>query len=205
MTQFINTGVYDKNRPFYTTVSPSMDILVSSNLERLLFELSGKESGTVASYMKALSTEGKFTIPDSMHEELNRLFQSGYCSEEDTMKSIKKVFEGSGYLIDTHTAVAYKVLNDYRAATGDDRVSVVVSTASPFKFCEAVLEALGKSCEKEGESTAGGAMLIETLSEATGSAIPAPLLDLKTAVSRFNDTVKIPAMKAAVIEFIRGR
>jgi len=196
--QFINTGVYDKNRPFYTTVSPSMDILISSNLERLLFELSGKDGKAVVSYMSALSAEGCYEVPGFVRDELNRLFASGFCSEEDTKKTIADTFNKSDYLIDTHTAVAYKVLNDYRASTEDETTAVVVSTASPFKFCEAVLEALGEPHED-------GVNLIETLSEATGCAAPAPLAELKGKMPRFLDTVETNGMKAAVISFIRGR
>jgi len=199
LTQFINTGLYDKNRPFFTTVSPSMDILVSSNLERLLFELSGRDGCAVASYMAALSEEGKYIVPDTMHAGLCRIFHSGFCSEEDTMKTIKDTYESNGYLIDTHTAVAYKVLNDYRHATGDKKVSVVVSTASPFKFCEAVLKALGHDYSNKG------AILLDTLSEVTGCAVPKPLIDLKYATTRFNDSVSISAMNAAVIDFIGRR
>ena len=105
LTQFINTGVYDKNRPFYTTVSPSMDILVSSNLERLLFELSGRDGNAVASYMSALSDTGCYEVPGPIRVELGRVFASGFCSEEDTLKTIRDTFDKSGYLIDTHTAV----------------------------------------------------------------------------------------------------
>jgi threonine synthase len=199
LTVFMNTGVYDRNRPFYTTVSPSMDILVSSNLERLLFELSGKDGDAVTSYMSGLATEGRYAVPDSVRKELGRVFSSGYCSEEDTKKTIDGIFKKHNYLIDTHTAVASKVLNDYRAATGDDSTSVVVSTASPFKVCEAVLDALGHP--NEGHGTA----LIDALSGATGSEIPKPLAALKGKLPRFHDTVTKSGMKASVAEFIRRR
>jgi threonine synthase len=199
LTQFINTGVYDKNRPFYTTVSPSMDILVSSNLERLLFELSGKNGDVVSAYMKSLSREGLYAIPENVRSELNRIFQSGFCSEEDTMRMIKETFENSDYLIDTHTAVAYKVLNDYREKTNDKSISVVVSTASPFKFCEAVLEALGQPKSNSGVT------LIDKLSDVTGCVVPIPLASLKSAVPRFEDSVAISEMKASVITFVNGR
>ena len=198
LTQFINTGVYDKNRPFYTTVSPSMDILVSSNLERLLYELSGKNGKIVASYMSSLSSDGSYKIPDNVQKELTRVFASGHCSEEDTAKTINNTFKNSDYLIDTHTAVAYKVLGDYRAATGDSTTSVVVSTASPFKFCEAVLDALGQASTKKDIS------LIDTLSEVTGVAVPTPLAQLKGKESRFDKAVAIDGMKDAVIAFIEG-
>jgi len=199
LTQFISTGVYDKNRPFYNTVSPSMDILISSNLERLLFELSGMDGSTVAAYMSALSLEGRYTISCSVREELNRVFASGYCSEEDTLHTIGETFKKSNYLIDTHTAVAYKVLKNYMTTTGDDRTAVVVSTASPFKFCEAVLDALGQP------HSGSGADLIDALSEMTGCAVPAPLTGLKSKIPRFNETVSTSDMKTAVMDFIRGR
>jgi len=197
LTQFINTGTYDKNRPFYTTTSPSMDILVSSNLERLLFELSGKNGNTVSSYMRSLAEEGCYNVPDFVQKELNRIFSAGQSSEADTMKIISETFNNKKYLIDTHTAVAYKVLHDYRKETGDDTVSVVVSTASPFKFCEAVLGALGQP----GESN--GVLLIDTLSEITGCTVPAPLSDLKTKAARFNVSVETDGMKNAVLDFLR--
>jgi threonine synthase len=151
LAQFISTGIYDRNRPFYTTISPSMDILVSSNLERLLYELSGKGGGAVAGFMSALQEEGLYEVPAAARGEISRVFAGGRCSEEETLSTIADTFKTNGYLIDTHTAVAYKVLGEYREETGDNTASVVVSTASPFKFCESVLEALG------GTGSAGGA------------------------------------------------
>jgi len=203
LTQFIKTGTYNRNRPFYTTVSPSMDILISSNLERLLFELFGKNGKAVESYMYSLSEKGEYSISDLVNDELNRIFYSGHCSEEDTMKTINDTFKKNTYLIDTHTAVAYKVLNDYREETGDDSISVVVSTASPFKFCEAVLEALGLS--PDSVKPASGVDLIDKLAEITGCTIPTPLLALKNAKNRFSGYVAIDGMKDAVIDFIKGR
>ena len=199
LTQFISTGVYDRNRPFYTTVSPSMDILISSNLERLLFESSGKDGSAVKAFMSALSSEGRYSIPDSMSGELSRVFASGHCSEEDTKKTIGHTFDKYNYLIDTHTAVAYKVLDDYRAKSGDDTTAVVVSTASPYKFCEAVLEALDVQIEGHG------AMLIDSLFDKTGFAVPAPLSKLKDQVPRFYESVAVSGMKAAVRRFVGGK
>jgi len=144
LTQFFGTGVYDKNRRFYTTASPSMDILVSSNLERLLFEISGKDSGAVSSYMSSLSSAGRYEVSEKTRSELSGVFAGGWCSEEDTLGTIAESLREKGYLIDTHTAVAFKVLQCYREESGDSTPAVVVSTASPYKFCEAVLRALGK-------------------------------------------------------------
>ena len=196
LTQFLNTGVYDKNRPFYTTASPSMDILVSSNLERLLYELSGRDSGMVTGYMAGLAANGRYEIPASVRDEAGRVFTGGRCSEEETMKVIAETFNAHNYLIDTHTAVAYKVLLDYMKDTGDSRPSVVVSTASPYKFCSSVLNALGKP------QTADGVELIDMLSEATATPVPAPLAALRTARPRFKKVVPVSGMKASVLEFL---
>ena len=196
LSQFINTGVYDRKRKFFTTVSPSMDILVSSNLERLLFELSDKDGGAVASYMSALSDDGRYEVPTGVHENIKEIFASGFCSEEDTLETIADTFNDSGYLTDTHTAVAYKALKDYRRATGDRSAAVVVSTASAFKFCESVLEALGRPY------SAGGVSLIDTLSAVTGSPIPAPLAGLGSLTPRFPGSIGAHDMKSAVTDFL---
>ncbi|MCL2820081.1 MAG: threonine synthase [Oscillospiraceae bacterium] len=198
LTQFINTGVYNKNRPFFTTVSPSMDILVSSNLERLLFEISGKNGDTVSSYMESLSKDGFYKIDSGVESELGRIFSSGFCSEEDTMKTIKDTFDKNNYLLDTHTAVAYKVLEDYKKETGDESISVVVSTASPFKFSHAVLNALNPCAELKDD-----AGLIDKLSTLTGCTAPKPLADIKNEKPRFDETVKVDGMKESVLKFIR--
>jgi len=196
LTQFINTGVYDKNRSFYTTASPSMDILVSSNLERLLFELSGKDGGAVAGYMSALSGAGRYEVPARIRDEAKLVLAGGWCSEKDTMGAIAETFNKHNYLIDTHTAVGYKVLCDYRADSGDESPCVVVSTASPFKFCDSVIMALGKKAPDIGVN------LLDTLAEITGCAIPAPLATLKDKVPRFKRSVPPSEMKAAVREFL---
>ena len=196
LTQFINTGSYDRNRPFYTTISPSMDILVSSNLERLLFEMSGKDSGAVSKYMSALSKTGQYTVPGKVKDEIGRIFAGACCSEEDTKLTIAEVFGKHKYLIDTHTAVGYKVLSEYRSAAHDDTPAVVVSTASPFKFCENVLEALGI------ESNASGAALLSVLANATGCPIPEPLAALSGKEPRFTHSVAAGEMQNAVRDFL---
>ena len=198
LTQFINTGVYDKNRPFYTTVSPSMDILVSSNLERLLFELSGKDGSAVSAYMSALSANGRYAVMPAIRDEIQRVFAGGWCSEEDTARTIGETYSKNNYLIDTHTAVAYKVLCDYRSDTGDETPTVVVSTASPFKFCDSVLSALGKPCAQEGTA------LIDILSETTGCMIPAPLAAIKEKTQRFPGCVTPDGMKKVVTDSLKG-
>ena len=198
LADFIGTGVYDRNREFFTTVSPSMDILVSSNLERLLFELCGKDGRLVSSYMSGLAQGGRYEVPEEVRQEVSRIFAGGRCSEEDTKRTIKQVLGEHGYLIDTHTAVAHKVLGDYRADTGDNTPAVVVSTASPFKFCDSVLEALGHPAPGASE-----AELIDKLTEVTGCPAPAPLIALRGKKPRFTGSVPIGEMKEAVCEFLK--
>jgi len=199
LTDFINTGKYDRNRQFYTTASPSMDILVSSNLERLIFELSGKNGAAVTQYMSTLSSAGHYEVPEHMADEIRHIFASGMCSEEDTMSTVFKVFNESKYLMDTHTAVAYKVLSDYRNETGDNTPAVVVSTASPFKFCDSVLDALGAP-QKSGS----GLELLDALWAATGAPVPGPLAGLKGKTPRFDSVVPVEQMKDEVLKFLRG-
>jgi len=196
LTQFLETGVYNKDRPFFTTSSPSMDILVSNNLERLLFEASGKDGGAVSALMGALASTGRYEAPQGILAETRRIFYGGRCSEADTMRTIAETFRSHGYLIDTHTAVAYKVLSDYRTDTGDDKPTVVVSTASPFKFCDSVLGALGWKGQGDGVE------LIEALAKATGIEPPPPIASLRGAQPRFTDSIKISDMKEAVMKFL---
>lgn len=194
LTDFINTGVYDRNRPFFTTISPSMDILVSSNLERLLFHISGGDDAFVRDCMAKLSTEGKYQVSEEIKNKINSLFSCGYCSEDETKKTVSDVYKKYDYLIDTHTAVAYDVLEKYRESTGDSTVSVVVSTASPYKFCGAVIEALGEKTRGEGLE------LIDQLNEITGVKVPKPLAELRGKKVRFDGC----AEKRGMTELVRG-
>ena len=142
LTDFINSGSYDKNRAFYTTTSPSMDILISSNLERLLYHASGEDSDYIVALMKALSEGGKYTVKPETIAAIQADFAAGYCSEEAVFDTIHSQFNDYGYLIDTHTAVAVKAYLDYVKRTGDDLPTVIDSTASPYKFSKSVLTAL---------------------------------------------------------------
>ena len=196
LTDFIRTGVYDRNRPFYNTLSPSMDILISSNLERLLYLLSGSDA-EVRGYMEQLSTTGRYEVSPAIREAVAETFCCGYCSDERTLNTIGKVFEHGHYLMDTHTAVAYTVLMDYRAATGVSTPSVVVSTASPFKFCNSVLTALGQN------DHAAGTAVIDQLTEKTGLAAPAPLAGLKGKRVRFTGVTEKEAMTDVVRAMLR--
>ncbi|MDR3278050.1 MAG: threonine synthase, partial [Oscillospiraceae bacterium] len=196
LTDFINTGVYDRNRAFFTTLSPSMDILVSSNLERLLFDLSGADDALTASYMRALGDGGRYEANAEIRAAVARDFACGCLDDERTKKTIAEVFK-TGYLIDTHTAVAYGVLNDYRARTGDAAPAVVVSTASPFKFCDSVLDALGQP------SAAPGLELIDALAAFSGAEAPKQLRALRGKRVRFDGAAEKSGMRAAVEDFLK--
>ena len=196
LTEFISTGVYNKNRQFYTTVSPSMDILVSSNLERLLFELSGKDDALVASYMEDLFAKGGYTVTEAIRDAVKDEFACGCCTEEETEASIAAIMQNYGYLIDTHTAVAAAVLEKYRSETGDTTPAVVVSTASPYKFSRAVLSALGQPTDMDGFEQ------IALLSEVTGTKAPVPLASLKGRPVRFDGAVEKEDMLRTVDGFL---
>ena len=197
LTDFIKTGVYDRNRKFYTTLSPSMDILISSNLERLLYDLSGKDDGVVSGLMKQLSEEGKYTVSDEMKQKISELFYAGCADDELTKAEIKKQFEQNDYLADPHTAVALSVYDDYVEKTGDDTLTVIASTASPFKFSHGVYEALTGECGSESEFE-----LIDKLAEKTNCEVPAPLASLKDKKPRFNDCCEKTQMEKVVFDML---
>ena len=191
LTDFINTGCYNKNRPFHTTISPSMDILVSSNLERLLYNLGG--DAIVRESMAELNKEGEYRVSSELLAQVRESFRAGCCDDEQTKAAIRSVFERHGYLMDTHTAVAYKVLGDYRQESGDERFTVVVSTASPFKFAADVLDALNAPA---GEDP------LKALSAASGMPIPKPLAGLEEREIRFSQSVEKSQMMGAVDQFL---
>ena len=197
LTEFIRTGVYNKNRPFHVTLSPSMDILVSSNLERLIFALSGEDDKQTADYMRALSETGEYTVTPEIKAAVAQSFWADFCDDERTKEVIASVYQAKGYLMDTHTAVAYDVLEKYRRATGDVTPAVVVSTASPYKFADSVLEALGAG------GTAKGLELIDRLSETTGTTPPQPLTVLRGKRVRFDQVIEKDEMTEAVRDFLR--
>ena len=181
LTDFFETGVYDCNRPFYTTTSPSMDILVSSNLERLLYHLCSDNSDEIAALMASLKENKKYAISDAVREQLQHHFVGGSADDEQVAKTIRSIYEESGYLCDTHTAVAMTVYEDYRHKSGDDTVTVIASTASPFKFSPAILEALGATLADTPYDQ------LEDLQAFTGWKIPQPLLSLRDKAVRFTD------------------
>ena len=196
LTDFIRTGVYDRNRPFHTTMSPSMDILISSNLERMLFELSGEDDEAVRGYMDQLKETGRYEISAEMKEKLQSLFYGGFATEEDTTATITALY-ADGYLIDTHTAVAAKVLADYRAETGDDTVAVFASTASPYKFCDNVLKAIGE------EPVTDSVERIAQLEAASGVKAPVRLSALKGKAVRFDAVTEKDQMECVVLNFLK--
>lgn len=197
LTDFIRTGVYDRNREFFTTVSPSMDILVSSNLERLLFDLSDMDDRETAGYMDALKRAGMYQVSEKIKSAMDELFAAGCCDDAETKDVIARCFKEHGYLIDTHTAVACGVLEKYRRETGDGRSTVVVSTASPYKFCAAVLEAIGEAPGSQGPE------LIGQLETASGVPAPKPLKDLAGKTVRFRQSFDKTRLPAVVRDFLK--
>ena len=183
LTDFIRTGTYDKRRPLLKTTSPSMDILVSSNLERLLYLLSGCDCNLVAGLMKQLNTEGFYTVPEQLQAAISKEFWAGCCGDEDAAKTIGKVWESHHYLCDPHTACGWAVAENYVTQTGDHRPMVVLSTASPYKFPAAVLEAIG------GDLTGDEFDQMERLSAITGVAIPKNLAGLKEKAERHTGVI----------------
>ncbi len=194
LTDFFRTGVYDRMRPFHTTMSPSMDILISSNLERLLYMETGDDR-QVKEWMTELSEKGRYTIPEELLHRLQADFAFGWCTEENTQKEIGLRF-ASGYLIDTHTAVASRVLADYREESGDRKCAVVLSTASPYKFCDHVLRAVGV------EAKGSGTQLIDALSKTTGTPVPRPLAGLDKREIRFDRVVEKTEMPREVLNML---
>lgn len=195
LTDFINTGVYDRNRAFHTTISPSMDILISSNLERLLFMIS-RDDAEVSAYMHNLVEHGRYEVSAALHARIAEDFYAGFCDDVETKRELAAVWSESGYLMDTHTAVAHKVMREYRTATGDFSPCVIVSTASPYKFCESVLSALGEDAKVRGPA------LIGRLEALAGTNAPAPLGGLEAKPNRFTEWVQKDEMRDVVRSFL---
>ena len=194
LTDFISTGIYDRNRPFHTTISPSMDILISSNLERLLYHLCGEDDAQIREWFGKLAETGRYEVTDEVKKLLSEEFYAGCCDDAETKKCIGEIFDKYSYTCDTHTAVAVKVYEDYRKATGDTTRTVIASTASPFKFSGSVLSALGE------EVTGDEFDLVGKLSDKSGMTIPASLAGLKDKEIRFTQTVDKQNMKDYVFK-----
>jgi len=193
---FFTTGQYDKNRDFILTNSPSMDILISSNLERLIYHIAGDDAAKNAELMESLKASGKYQITPDMKAKLDS-FYGNYASEEETCQTIKKLYEDTGYIIDTHTGVASNVFGKYKAATGDDKTTVIASTASPFKFTRAVMGAIDPSYEKEEDF-----VLVDKLSELGKVAVPNAIEEIRSAAIRHDTVVEVPEMCAEVKRFL---
>ena len=196
LADFMNTGVYDKRREFYVTNSPSMDILISSNLERFLYELSGRNAETVSGLMEKLNKDGVYEINHDMKEKL-KIVYGGFADEAETIDSIKEVYESFGYVMDTHTAVAYVVNKKYKEETGDVSAAVIASTASPFKFPKSINEALHFA-----DSAASEFEMVQQLSEKMKLRIPKGIQGLDKKEIRHKTTCGKDEMREVIMKFL---
>lgn len=192
---FFATGTYDRNRKFVLTSSPSMDILISSNLERLIYRIAGNDAEKTASFMAALGSGGRYEITHKMREALSD-FYGNYASEEETAAAIKALYEDCGYVIDTHTAVASAVYGKYKADTQDTTKTVIASTASPYKFTRSVMEAMGE------DSAMDDFALADALSLLAKVPVPAAVEEIRTAPVLHNHVCDKEEMKEAVKRFL---
>ncbi len=189
LSDFLSDGTYDTNREFYKTMSPSMDILISSNLERLLFEASDKDAGLIKSLMHGLKQDGRYTLDQKVEDKIKEDFIGGYADEAETLEAIKEVWDKYNYLMDTHTAVAYSV-NKKIENTPNKRV--ILSTANPYKFPDSALLALGYSANEDGFEN------IKTLEKATGIKAPENISNLVNAEILHKQSVKAEKMTEAL-------
>lgn len=194
---FFQTGIYDRNREFVLTISPSMDILVSSNLERLIYHISGDDAHKTAELMQALSSGGRYEITDDMRKNLKD-FCGGYATVEETKKAIYKIYKETGYVPDTHTAVAAGVYDKYFKDDIDPSKTVIVSTASPYKFAESVLEAIGIEDIPEDDYEQA-----KLLREISGTPVPGAVEELNFAEIRHTRVCESGKMKAEVEEILK--
>ena len=193
---FFKSGTYDRNREFFLTESPSMDILISSNLERLLYHISGNNSEVVNELMAGLKKDGKYTITDAMRENLKD-FYGGYADDDKTKAYIKKVFDEEGYLMDTHTAVAYAVYDEYLKATHDETPTVIVSTASPYKFTHSVMTAVDAKYDEISDFE-----LLGKMQELTKGKMPKAMDGIETRPILHKTVCEVNEMKQVVDGFL---
>lgn len=196
LTDFINTGTYSTDREFYLTNSPSMDILISSNLERLLYHLCGGNGEEVKTMMESLDKNRQYTVSDRIKEGMKE-FYGGSCSVEQTNEAIGRMYADNDYLMDTHTAVAYKVYEDYKAATGDDTPAVIASTASAYKFAESVANSIGINGDMNGFE------YIDAVNEKTGVRVPKGLKNLDKKEIRHKGVIEIDDMMKVVEQSVK--
>ena len=172
---FFRTGCYDKNREFILTSSPSMDILISSNLERLIYQTAGRDAEKNSAYMKALNETGRYEITDEMREQMKD-FYGNYASEEETAAAIRAMYEKTGYIMDTHTAVAESMYEKYTAETKDETKTIIASTASPYKFTRSVMNAIDASYDSQSDFA-----LVDELARLSGVPVPQAIEDIRSA------------------------
>ena len=190
---FFETGKYDRNREFYVTTSPSMDILISSNLERMIYRIAGNDAKQCAKFMAALTKDGKYVITDAMKAELSEFF-GAFGSEEETAVKIKEIYDKEGYVMDTHTAVAAVAYDKYKAATGDDKTpTVIASTASPYKFTRSVMDAIDPAYDAEDDFE-----LVDELNKVSKTAIPKAIEEIRTAPVLHDTVCETAAMEDEV-------
>lgn len=195
---FFSTGSYDRNRDFILTTSPSMDILISSNLERLIYRIAGEDADKTREMMNELSKDGKYEITAEMRAQLKD-FYGNYATEEETAKIIKKLYEDTGYVIDTHTAVAACVYEKYKTATKDDTKTVIASTASPFKFTRSVMDAIDHKYDAMEDFE-----LIDKLSEIANVKVPNAIEEIRTAPVLHDTVVEVAEMPAIVKKLLNA-
>lgn len=197
LTDFFDTGRYDRTRPFYKTMSPSMDILISSNLERLLYAICDKDEAQVRAWMAQLQGEGVYQIATEQAQKLRQEFWAGCASEEDTAHAMAAVFQHTGYVMDTHTAVGYSVYRDYLRQTGDETHTVLVSTASPFKFSRDVMASLFGPAQAQGDELD----LAQKLAQATGWRCPEQIAALREMPVRHEGSCKKEEMEQDLLRW----
>lgn len=197
LTEFLTTGRYDRRRVFHRTNSPSMDILVSSNLERMLYLAAHGDCAKIAGYMKALNEIGEYTVDDALLAELKKTFFAGCCSQNETLAAIGRTYETYGYLCDTHTAVAVDVAAAYKKTEPAEKV-IILSTASPYKFPVAVLTALGETPDEDEFR------VMEQLHERTGVPVPAALAELKEKKVLHTDVIPKDSILDYVLKKVEG-
>ena len=193
---FFTTGEYDKNRDFILTNSPSMDILISSNLERLIYKIAGEDAEKNKQLMSDLATKGKYEITDDMKAQLAD-FYGNYATEEETAKVIKALYDKTGYVMDTHTAVARAVYEKYEKETDDSNVIVIASTASPFKFTRSVMNAIDPKYDAMGDFE-----LVDELSKIGNIAVPNAIEEIRNAEIRHNNLCDVDGMEDIVKKFL---
>ena len=191
---FFTTGTYDRKRDFILTNSPSMDILISSNLERLIYLSTGCDARANKALMQDLSVKGSYTVTEDMRAFMSD-FAGGFATQEENAAAIKRIFDSTGYLIDTHTGVAAAVYGDYRAKSGDTAKTVIASTASPYKFSDSVMEAIAGPESIRGKD---GFEVVDALSSLCGVDVPAAVEEIRHAPIRHNTECDVDKMEATV-------